>query len=311
MPWFQSAPAIDGGRSRHRDLGAADHRLVSIRARHRWRAIPAGFLTKRAIERVSIRARHRWRAIQLSISPEDQQLLVSIRARHRWRAIHRAVSPPARAARRFNPRPPSMAGDPYQVIGPTGVGMVSIRARHRWRAIPDSPERARSRFFCFNPRPPSMAGDPTMTMSNVDGSGRRFNPRPPSMAGDPVSRRPHRGDKLVSIRARHRWRAIPGCQWAQVINRGFNPRPPSMAGDPAAASVLENCWLVSIRARHRWRAIRASRLVVFQGLDVSIRARHRWRAIPRDTKAVASLLLFQSAPAIDGGRSHAERAAGW
>jgi len=63
-----------------------------------------------------------------------------------------------------------------------------------------------------------------------------FNPRPPSMAGDPLHARHHCHAGWVSIRARHRWRAIR-------LYSGF------------FYSVLH----VSIRARHRWRAIRFAR----------------------------------------------------
>jgi len=131
-----------------------------------------------------------------------------------------------------------MAGDPYQVIGPTGVGMVSIRARHRWRAIPDSPERARSRFFCFNPRPPSMAGDPVVG-DYMLALAYAFQSAPAIDGGrSPVCSVKHRPRCAVSIRARHRWRAIPRCPGRGAARCGrFNPRPPSMAGDPSARSL--------------------------------------------------------------------------
>ena len=59
----------------------------------------------------------------------------------------------------------------------------------------------------------------------------------------------------------------------------FNPRPPLLAGDPP------------------------SRSKTLAGLDVSIRARHCWRAIPAVLAYLATPFLFQSAPAIAGGRS--------
>jgi len=40
-----------------------------------------------------------------------------------------------------------------------------------------------------------------------------------------------------------------------------------------------------------------------KALDVSIRARHRWRAIHSMEPLPPSSMSFQSAPAIDGGRS--------
>ena len=58
----------------------------------------------------------------------------------------------------------------------------------------------------------------------------------------------------------------------------FNPRPPLLAGDAHHISQLRVLGIVSIRARHCWRAM--------QGFGVD--------AIKRS--------LFQSAPAIAGGR---------
>jgi len=82
-----------------------------------------------------------------------------------------------------------------------------------------------------------------------------FNPRPPLLAGDARLSAPLR-----------------------LTNLCFNPRPPLLAGD--AAVIRSFCWfdVVSIRARHCWRAM--------QHLA-------RW-TVPR--------CLFQSAPAIAGGR---------
>ena len=156
---FQSAPAIDGGRSApvwrcwaragcfnpRPPSMAGDPELggevslavgVSIRARHRWRAILLAGGCGGATGDVSIRARHRWRAILTMAVDVQPNRLVSIRARHRWRAIPRWWGGCLRRAG-FNPRPPSMAGDPHQSL--TNSAM--------------SPS--------FNPRPPSMAGDPS------------------------------------------------------------------------------------------------------------------------------------------------------
>ena len=107
----------------------------------------------------------------------------------------------------------------------------------------------------------------------------------------------------------------------------FNPRPPLLAGDArqCARAELEK-YKVSIRARHCWRAMRVMVEGNTRAVFVSIRARHCWRAMlfnasvrwavsscfnPRppllagDANAAASRLLkkvFQSAPAIAGGR---------
>ncbi len=60
----------------------------------------------------------------------------------------------------FNPRPPSLAGDPFAGTLFAAVLGVSIRARHHWRAIPGIAVTDTARRRCFNPRPPSLAGDP-------------------------------------------------------------------------------------------------------------------------------------------------------
>ena len=179
---------------------------------------------------VSIRARHCWRAI-----PQDDEALpllggVSIRARHCWRAIppqrHRVSRPFAG----FNPRPPLLAGDTMGVVAlmavqkcfnprPPLLAGDTRRRAHRIRAGTG-----------FNPRPPLLAGDTT-----YNNWGRRtltgFNPRPPLLAGDTWRIGACGMTDEVSIRARHCWRAI---RWSYVHCRdplGFNPRPPLLAGD--------------------------------------------------------------------------------
>ena len=84
---------------------------------------------------------------------------------------------------------------------------------------------------------------------------------------------------FVSIRARHCWRAMPAARRAERRRLG-----------------------VSIRARHCWRAMPALAHFVDGHPAVSIRARHCWRAMPRHYADGSSALLFQSAPAIAGGR---------
>ena len=181
----------------------------------------------------------------------------------------------------FNPRPPSMAGDPVSPHGQHQPGAVSIRARHRWRAILACVIRGdfRCKFQSapaidggrsgvspnvqadkggFNPRPPSMAGDPFsgffgkpllmfQSAPAIDG-GRSwaicctgtpppsFNPRPPSMAGDPPPPAHYPEDAFE-------FQSAPAIDGGRSANhqrkapcaRCFNPRPPSMAGDPAGA----------------------------------------------------------------------------
>jgi len=132
----------------------------------------------------------------------------------------------------FNPRPPSLAGDPAA----SSASMPAI--------------------ICFNPRPPSLAGDPT----HFAGDKRQ--------ADVSIRARHHwrailahfTGDKRqanVSIRARHHWRAIPDQGLLRGAAARFNPRPPSLAGDPAVDRWLYARCRVSIRARHHWRAIQS------------------------------------------------------
>ncbi len=83
---------------------------------------------------------------------------------------------------RFNPRPPLLAGDAGHLARAVAAGGVSIRARHCWRAMlmfsgrepigqqfQSAPATAGGRCTpapstmwpktCFNPRPPLLAGD--------------------------------------------------------------------------------------------------------------------------------------------------------
>jgi len=83
-----------------------------------------------------------------------------------------------------------------------------------------------------------------------------------------------------------------------------------MAGDPAALSHVAGLYQVSIRARHRWRAIQPVADGEYRHRAVSIRARHRWRAIQQQAGAAYDRSVFQSAPAIDGGRSSARASPG-
>ena len=155
----------------------------------------------------------------------------------------------------FNPRPPSLAGDP-----PNQASLP--RCKNSFQSAPAiTGGRSTDAVvtvlpgYCFNPRPPSLAGDPIWQ----DKQGRThagFNPRPPSLAGDPTLAFDDLQVVVVSIRARHHWRAIRHC-----------------------GSAIDEHHKVSIRARHHWRAIPTSRSAPLAEIMVSIRARHHWRAI--------------------------------
>ncbi len=253
-----------------------DH--VSIRARHRWRAIrgcSTGIAESLSFQSAPAIDGGRSLSNLLTLYAEN----VSIRARHRWRAIP-STEPKKHPARKFQSAPAIDGGRSPDLVRRIGVvHPVSIRARHRWRAIPPATTAAKRGSWSFQSAPAIDGGRSEKFLRAVmNDSG--FNPRPPSMAGDPPAHASIPGFVVVSIRARHRWRAIP-CwppgvggdgvfQSAPAIDggrsrerrrganrcHGFNPRPPSMAGDPAIVT-----WAPQITD---------------------------W---------------FQSAPAIDGGRS--------
>ena len=156
-----------------------------------------------------------------------------------------------------------------------------------------------------------------------------FNPRPPLLAGDAQSLGGPIAAAIVSIRARHCWRAmLPDSPILYSVPDGFNPRPPLLAGDARRACASALRYAVSIRARHCWRAMHTpgqavepadvfqsapaiaggrctpARLRLWRIWIVSIRARHCWRAMRSSLENSRRLSEFQSAPAIAGGRCH-------
>ena len=178
---------------------------------------------------------------------------------------------------RFQSAPAIAGGRCWRGRGSGLLGdRVSIRARHCWRAMRKSLGMP-SGICCFNPRPPLLAGDARGRPSAL-----------PSIR--------------VSIRARHCWRAmrrsrvmsastavfqsapaIAGgrCACAALTirpSRCFNPRPPLLAGDAHADFARAGAGGVSIRARHCWRAMHQGGVTM------------------------ALVRVFQSAPAIAGGR---------
>ena len=85
-------------------------------------------------------------------------------------------------------------------------------------------------------------------------------------------------------------------------NCSFNPRPPLLAGDARAHQIGSGRCKVSIRARHCWRAMRCCHGGAGPTRRVSIRARHCWRAMRLSESLNVFVVMFQSAPAIAGGR---------
>ena len=153
-----------------------------------------------------------------------------------------------------------------------------------------------------------------------------FNPRPPLLAGDALGWGNSEAVIAVSIHARHCWRAmlarqalkapvllfqstpaIAGgrCQspgGCRCTGFGFNPRPPLLAGDAPQITVSCHIERVSIHARHCWRAMLRLRRVARCSERVSIHARHCWRAMPGMSGQRGRTEVFQSTPAIAGGR---------
>ena len=250
--------------------------IVSIRARHCWRAMPCRMRHTPPLSAVSIRARHCWRAMPCACWCA-------------WQAL-RFQSAPAIAGGRcqaepsegprggsFNPRPPLLAGDAPCPFLNTARWKVSIRARHCWRAMPRILRAARYAL-------------PVSIRARHCWRAMRRHAQPAA----------HRGP--VSIRARHCWRAMhcsaasrsgssvfqsaPAIAGGRCVIAGallesrtrFNPRPPLLAGDAPGQRRPRARREVSIRARHCWRAM------------------HRWHACHH------TLMAFQSAPAIAGGR---------
>ena len=255
---FQSAPAITGGRS-----STAGGLCLIVILFQSAPAITGGRsdvtgVSKRWFDGVSIRARHHWRAILDFCEPRIVGGFVSIRARHHWRAIH-CVPHPA-----------------------TVCSKVSIRARHHWRAIRQL-EIVMLANMAFQSAP-AITGGRSRALGYTSIDITSFQSAPAITGGRSGPVRHHRPDPV-----------------------GFNPRPPSLAGDPRPTRSLPRSSVVSIRARHHWRAIRRVGQAARPDERVSIRARHHWRAIQEAYKALPGLSQFQSAPAITGGRSSHER----
>ena len=200
---FQSTPAITGGRTSLGRPTACNLRCFNPRppslAGEREHSCPPAMLPT-----VSIHARHHWRANRARVQASNYIQPVSIHARHHWRA-NRSSRAAANSPNRFNPRPPSLAGEHYKnkpghfekVFQSTPAitgGRTSLQAM------------SRSSTTCFNPRPPSLAGERVSWLDTQDlvvfqstpaiTGGRTafidcpclsscgFNPRPPSLAGE-------------------------------------------------------------------------------------------------------------------------------
>ena len=109
--------------------------------------------------------------------------------------------------------------------------------------------------------------------------------------------------KSVSIRARHCWRAMRTCNLRMIDSYLFQSAP-AIAGGRCPFGIVRSALsrTVSIRARHCWRAMQLALHHLQFFIGVSIRARHCWRAMHLTKSAPLPRCVFQSAPAIAGGR---------
>ena len=185
---------------------------------------------------------------------------------------------PQRPAKRFNPRPPLLAGE-----------CCFTAAVWAWS-------------YCFNPRPPLLAGEwrndaPSYSLTSVS-----IHARHCWRANGPNSGRSE-ARRAVSIHARHCWRAnasfrmistihlrfqstpaIAGGRmarpgWALPLPPCFNPRPPLLAGE---------CWASPCPS---------TRVIEFQSTPAIAGGRMNSRLSMKNQAT-----LFQSTPAIAGGR---------
>ena len=130
---FQSTPAIAGGRSAHHVARKDRNALVSIHARHCWRAKLLCRGCPPQHRAVSIHARHCWRAkLRKAIDNDPLWWFQSTPAIAGGRSRCLIRSWPMTAC--FNPRPPLLAGEAQLQRARVAAAVVSIHARHCWRA---------------------------------------------------------------------------------------------------------------------------------------------------------------------------------
>ena len=214
---------------------------------------PSGRYSMRQRSRVSIHARHYWRASPLLLcgrvrpvscfNPRPPLLAGEPWEKAPGAGLAQFQSTPAitggraRVARRraevsgcFNPRPPLLAGEPALFCRVLAHTVVSIHARHYWRAS-RRPGYCRPSGMLFQSTPAITGGRAVFGQLERFAS-RRFNPRPPLLAGEPMPDGATGRWFVVSIHARHYWRASPRALDALRQYRRFNPRPPLLAGEP-------------------------------------------------------------------------------
>ena len=324
---FQSTPAITGGRDQPPPSGENMFHVVSIHARHYWRARPALIVGSHWSPlsfnpRPPLLAGETFRGETVRLAFGLFQSTPAITGGRDAKYAMRAIvelwfqSTPAITGGRdiagmliagvahcFNPRPPLLAGETGAGAGERLTLIVSIHARHYWRARPSVSAAA--------PTPLKFQSTPAIT------GGRDIHsagcPRPrfgfqstPAITG---GRDESTTKRLVSSIRFQSTPAITGGRDAigllvTLVTICFNPRPPLLAGETdnviltryADASFNPRPPLLAGETRFGLRSV--------WRLPVSIHARHYWRA--RRIGAEGSLRngLFQSTPAITGGRDH-------
>ena len=179
--------------------------IVSIRARHCWRAMQGEKVCIASFEMFqSAPAIAGGRCVRKRFIDLDE--LVSIRARHCWRAMPLPSRDMPWAFKCFNPRPPLLAGD------------AASHDRDVWHDVFQSA--------------PAIAGGRCPGIHHTQETRVMFQSAP-AIAGGRCARRhsPANCQPEVSIRARHCWRAMPSAFWVPPHRPCFNPRPPLLAGD--------------------------------------------------------------------------------
>ena len=248
---FQSTPAIAGGRDAAgwtRPSGID----VSIHARHCWRARPADGQRPGLFCPVSIHARHCWRARPAvmgysGLASEFQSTPAIAGGRDSRSASYRS------AMRRFNPRPPLLAGETTGSAGFHAFLAVSIHARHCWRARRPIPTHLE--VLQMFQSTPAIAGGRD-TESTFDAALDAWFQSTPAIAGG------RDADRAGRVEDRPRFQSTPAIAGGRDrskarpadVARCFNPRPPLLAGETGVFMIAPRSNSVSIHARHCWRA---------------------------------------------------------
>ena len=180
--------------------------------------------------------------------------------------------------RGFNPRPPLLAGDARSHCRRDPSQQVSIRARHCWRAMlrRDIATGAGRQFQSA----PAIAGGRCDQRAAQAAESAAFQSAPAIAGGRcPAAARSVCARGAVSIRARHCWRAMRrGANKGRSL-AGFQSAPAIAGGRCVVERFGQTYRPVSIRARHCWRAMPAPPGAHPRAGRVSIRARHCWRAM--------------------------------